>query len=241
MKKAIKNISRDVSNTVRTIVPGNTFLDDLAAPAIGFAIGGPVGAAVGSGVDTTGQTGSLMAGIGAGVGSYAGGSFGAPYGSAVQANIGSQIYNTTTGALAGSYLGSKIGSSVGGSVSAPKYDKSGNLVTSGSILPNTEDTFKPTRETESALPSNLSNLSGLTGAQQGSYLASQGVFGKGVGEKEQRYFENLLNRRLVDDSGNVGDFSGIAPVELQYAGQLGYRTDNPSNFLRDVAKRRKLA
>ncbi len=87
-------------------------------------------------------------------------------------------------------------------------------------------------------PPSLSGLGQLTPAQRTSNIATKGVYGEGADTPEQKYFLNQINRRLVDESGNVDagmdDISAIEQSYLQKLGLGGY--GNTSNLLEAISK-----
>lgn len=101
--------------------------------------------------------------------------------------------------------------------------------------------FKPSRAGASALPDSLSGYGSLDPLQQSTNLATQGVYGGGLGGNEQDYFLNEINRKLIDDAGNVDqNFNDVAPIESSYLDQLGYgANDNVSSLLEALSKRKR--
>jgi len=120
---------------------------------------------------------------------------------------------SATGGIGGSGGGS-IGSAYGGGQDV------------GSIFPEEPAPIELTRAPEAALPSSLSHLQGLSGLQQSTNIATEGLYGGGVGQEEQEYFANLLNRRLMDESGQLASYGEVRPVEEQFLRQrVGLRFD----------------
>lgn len=208
------------------------FIGDYVAPvALAFVPGiGPELSAIYTGVRSGVESGSPVGGLLSAVGNYAGNSYGSSiggelFGNSVAGNLLSPVLEGASSILGssaenaiGSGIGSMIGSSLGSSVgeaidpgpspfSYPSYAQPG---------------FTPGRKAN-APPSSVSNMYGnLSPEQQSSNIATQGVYGGGVGQQESQYFQNLINNRLVDDQGNVGDLGQVNPIEKTFLGQLGY-------------------
>lgn len=192
----------------------------------GYALGGPVGGAIGSGVGSLASGGNIGQALLSAGGSYLGGqAFGGAgsYGpsNTVASGLGSIGFNSVANALpaslagaslsdiGGSYLGSSIGESLGAAPPKPKSAFDG------------ASAFSPSRAGNAALPPSLSQLGGMDPQQQSTGIATQGVYGGGQGGEENQYFLNLINQRLVDDQGQVGDIGQLQPVEQSYLSQLG--------------------
>lgn len=220
----------------------------IAGPIVGGAVGGPAGAAVGGALGgAIGGGGLKGALIGAGTG-YAGNVLGSSIGSSLTSNlgkiggtslgslssntlgpyaaggigkiagnsIGSAIANTTVGGALGGFAGNSIAGSVADSLGLGEQPEMSKPKT------QTESPFAPSRNAQLDLPGSLTGLNGLDDVQQSTNLANQGVYGGGLGKDEQTYFTNLLNRRLVDDAGNVdSDLSEVNPIEQSYLSQIG--------------------
>lgn len=105
-------------------------------------------------------------------------------------------------------------------------------------LGEVEEEFTPKRPQEPTKPYNLfaSEAGGqpfntLDPMQQRSYLASQGVFGGGIGNQEKDYYLQLLQRNLIDEGGQLGNINqALLPVERNYLSRLGLPTDNTQAF-----------
>lgn len=229
-------------------------------PGIGTAIG----ASIGTGLETGVKTGNPLAGILAGGGSYLGGQLlggiaapaansiggsiagqagastlnaansglfsgtvGSTLGSTASNVLGSGIANTSISGLAGGALGSSLGESLGQSINPPSAP---DLSISG------ESPFHASRDAAMGLPQSLSQFGSGDPTQQSTGIATQGVYGGGEGPDEQKYFLNLINRRLVNDQGQVaGDTSSINPVEGSYLNQLGLGGySDPTDLLKKI-------
>lgn len=100
------------------------------------------------------------------------------------------------------------------------------------------NTFTPTKPTAQAMPSDLSGMSvggqlfgTLDPTQQRSYLATQGSQGGGLSGDTKDYYMNLLQRNLIDDSGQQQNInSALLPVERNYLSSLGLPTGNTQDF-----------
>lgn len=196
-----------------------------AAPSLAGTAAGSLTSTGGSGPGNLGGT-SLLSSLGSKplgtVGSNLNSLLGDSAGGSINNLIGSTAANTGLGAAAGGYLGSSAAQDLMGGPGTPE-------------TPPTPP-FKPSRMTASSLPSSLSNLNGLDPNQQASNLATQGTFGGGIGPEEQSYYANLLNRQLVDDSGNVQSLSSLSPIESTYNQQLGLGGyNNPTDLLKALS------
>lgn len=192
-----------IKQTVRT---GNP-LRGLESAGLSYA-----GQSIGSGIgDTFGQSlGTVGSKLGTTAGDLSGNiassSFGNIVGAGASNAIGSAIANQGIGSLLGGYAGNTLASSL-----MPQYTPKVQGPTP----------FAPKQADAGEVPGSLAGLSTLTPEQQSSNVANKGVFGGGNGPEEQAYFTNLINRRLVDQSGKVGDINQLSPVDNSYLSQLG--------------------
>lgn len=126
--------------------------------------------------------------------------------------------------------------SFGSSLFSPSNDH----VNSDVPGPTAPAPFQPKHEDNISLPGSLSGLSGLSSDQIGSNIATKGVYGGGEGPEENSYFANLINHKLISDSGQVsGDTSSISPIEGSYLNQLGLGGySNPNDLLQSISKKR---
>lgn len=224
-------------------VLGSTIL-----PGIGYGIsalgGAAIGSGVGSGISTYSSTKNIgdalkSAGLSA-AGTYAGGSIGEKLFGATGSvgnlgsvgnpgNVISEVgpYGYNLGATAANQAGAGLANASIGSVLGGAY---GSEMANNTFGGGTEDTsigyrgptpFSPKQADAAELPASLSALGSLTDTQKSSNLANQGVYGSGIGPDEQKYFMNLLNRRLVDKGGNTSDLNTINPIERSYLSKLG--------------------
>lgn len=231
LKKFIKPVGKLIN-----AIPGGQYLADAAL----LATGNPEFIPLVNGASTTAKTNSLGAGIGAAAGSYLGGQLGGSFGGslgtfgnvannalgetayrslgdAIGGGLGSTASNAF-GNIAGASLGSALGSFAGNSIGADLGMSFG-----GGAKPSGPQTasFSPSRQDEQQTPGSLQGLGGLNQLQQATNVANQGVYGGGLGPSEQSYFTNLVNRQLVDPSGQVNDISSLQPIESSYLQQLG--------------------
>ena len=243
MSKAVDKIAPIVASVIGSaILPG-------VGTALGASIGPAGGAALGSGLYTGFKTGNPLAGVGSALGSYAGNTLasslfnGPTIGQALSSTsanavgpefidiglgdaigqgssnaIGAQLANTNIGNALGSYYGGNIGSTI----AAPDP----------STQPSGPAPFKPSRQGEQEIPGSISAFGSLAPDQVSSNIATQGVYGGGLGQTEQDYFLSLINRRLIDDAGTVDqDLSDISPIEMSYLDMLGLGGYNNANSL----------
>lgn len=96
--------------------------------------------------------------------------------------------------------------------------------------------FSPSRPDEAALPESLSEFGTFTPEQQRSALATKGL-NTGLGDDENTYYKNLIQRSLIGD-GNQVDTSNpnfLLPVESQYFSRKGLDTSNIMKFLEGLS------
>ncbi len=237
------------------------FIAPVAGTAVGSLVGMPwLGAAVGSGLNTGVKTGSPLAGIGSALGSYAGSAIGAGIGpalgevagntagslfgsgaaaSTISGLAGAGLYNASLGSIVGSALGSGIGGSLGGSFDQSSDNSFNEELYSPGFTPTNvaKAPFKATRQAEADVPPGLQGFGTFDPEQRRTNIATEGVYGGGTGKQEKNYYLNLLNRRLVDDNGNVGGWDRLKPIDMSYLAQIGmggYKT--PSNLLEAISQ-----
>lgn len=212
-------------------------LGSVLLPGVGTALGASIGAgggaAIGGGLTSgalnyskTHNFGSaLKAGALSGAGSYVGG------------NIGNGLLGDSLGTVGGTTLGNGASSDIAGALgagagrvlSAPLSgvlgSYAGNSIASG-FAPQGQPSmagnypYAPTQANAAAAPKSLNSMSSLTGNQQASSLATQGVYGGGNGPDEQGYYANLLNRQLT--TGGLQPLSSLSPIEQSYNNKLGF-------------------
>lgn len=230
-------------------------------PAVAGFFGGPLGYGAATGIQngfesarngaTFGDSAKFGATSGAisGAGSYAGGQLLGPTLNGLGSTVGSESGATTPGFM-GTPIGQSLGepalSSGGGALASTPGDvfASGAGATIGGSMAGPSPTapvkppapWAPSRSGDMALPGSLSSYAGLSPQQQASNIATRGVYGQGNGPEENSYFTNLINRQLVDPSGNVtGDLSSINPVEGSYLNQIGLGGyNNPTDLLKKL-------
>lgn len=208
--------------------------------SIGASIGAGTGAAIGGGLGglAAGQSPSqalMTAGgsyLGSGIGSAI---FPSSIGSALGSSVSSGLGSTATNAILGSSIGGTLGAAYGSGLG-----NGGESFLGGGNMPNAPATiqpFKPTQQSQKELPSSLSAFGSLSPDQQSSNIATQGVYGGGNGPQEQEYFLNLVNRRLVDESGNTSEQNTLKPIEQSYLQRLGLGGyGNTNNLLEAITK-----
>lgn len=213
----------------------------LVGAGTGAAIGGAANAlAAGKGLKGAAITGGLdLAGnsignqlfpesIGQGIGSTASNAVGA-----ADAGIGDALGQGFSQTASNALLNTSIGGAVGGALGGNLANKLTTKPQQPNVDPNslTPAPFTPTRAPQLQLPGSLSSLQGQDTAQQTSNLATQGVYGGGLGPQEQSYFTNLVNNQLVDPSGKVAPTSSLSPIENSYLSKLGFGGYSNSNDL----------
>lgn len=191
-----------------------------AAAGAGSYIGGNIGGAIAGSSGSTISSG-LNTALGPDIGSFIGGGLGS-------------LGGTSLGSLAGGAIGSNLATSL-----IPQTSKNVN-VGGGSSSPAA---FNASRAPAQDIPLSLKGTYGsLTDLQQGTNLATQGVYGGGNGPQESDYFTNIINRRLVDDTGKVdSDLNDIQPIESSYLSQLGLGGYSNAQSLLEMLSKRKPA
>lgn len=230
----------------------------VAGAIVGNVIAPGIGGAIGAGVGTKATGGSWGDALKAGALSYAGGKIGSAVGgSSVGRSLG---FGGTVGDAIGSAsnvagpsfmnipgLSSAIGETAANSVGASIANTglaeaagsfAGNALAQSSPKISGPAPFNPKQQDQQDLPESLSAFGSLSPEQQSSNIATQGVYGGGAGPQEQSYFLNLINRRLVDQSGHVDEnMSDVNPIENSYLAQLGLGGyGNTRNLLEAISK-----
>ena len=220
-----------------------------------LAISPAAGAAIGSGISSYSSNHNLGQALASAGGSYAGanlggqllgnlGTVGGGLQSALGPDLGSFIgQSVLPGALnfapISSILGSQIGSNLASSL-IPQ--KTANNVGPSVAAATTVTPFNAKREAEQNQPASFRSFGTLTPQQLSSNIATGGVYGGGQGPDEQSYFLNMLNRRLVDDTGQVDtNLSEVSPIEGSYLSQLGLGGYGNAKDLLEAISRRRMA
>lgn len=228
---------------------------EKAAPIVLTAIGQPELAAAFVGADSLAHGQGLGKSILSAGGSYLGGQVGNSIGSSFLPSTISDVLPGATNALsdaaisgAGSMLGTAANSALNTSIGGALGGFEGQKLASNIISPKqqsdpaqtpvnptslTPAPFSPTNSPQLQVPGSLDNssFSSLTPDQKTSNLATQGVYGGGLGPQEQQYFTGLVNNQLVDPSGKVADQSNLSPIEDSYLSKLGFGGYSNSNDL----------
>lgn len=228
-----------------------------AVPGVGTALGATLGGAASGAVSGKGLKGigigaltgfagnaigsSLGTSLGSTLGKAGGSSLGSILGKTSSNAIGSTLLNTTFAQGLGKFAGNSIADNlVSGAFGS---EQSSNPSTKLPSAPSGPAPFEPKQEAQLQLPNSLSGLSSFDPMQQSSNIATQGVYGGGNGPQEEDYFTNMINRRLVDESGKVDqDLSEVSPIESSYLSQLGLGGyNNPSSLLEALYGRKNQA
>lgn len=238
-------------NAVGDVLDKIPVIGPYLAP-LGLTLAGqPELAAAYSGQRSSNKTGNPLSGVLSGIGTYAGNAAGSALGSSLADSTGGLLAKTpsnalgdlfggeTVGALspigssAGNALGSaNLGSFLGGALGSNVGGQMGEQLGGGAAPPSTDPTpFNPTRAPSLGLPQSLSQFGSLDQDQQLSNVANKGVYGGGNSPDESKYFLNLVNNRLVDQTGNVGGMDQLNPIENSYLAQLGLGGYGNSNDL----------
>jgi hypothetical protein len=231
-------IGAGIGSGVGNLSAGNTIKDSLISGGLtgaGSYLGGKyldmgtVGSAIGqTPANAAGDTYNSIAG------NVFGTKAGMSVGNAIKDFAATGVGGAITNASVGSIVGGKVGSSIADSLTA------NNAMPEDQPLgyPGPEP-FTPKREDAKDAPPSISGLGQLTGDQQATNLANQGVYGSGLGKDEQSYFLNMENRKLVDDGGKVAsNADNLSPIERSYL-QQGFGVgdfSNTSNILEAISK-----
>lgn len=241
MAKKVRKYALPIAASV--IAPGiGTALGSTLSAATLSAIGAGVGSAANTYADTHNLGSSLTAGALGGAGSYIGGNIGSAVGGQSTANVlqnalgpdlGSAVGQLAGGQIALSPANAILGSSIGSNLAS-------SLVPQKTSNPGGAGAFKAKQEKEQDVPASFQSFGQLTPSQFSSNIATQGVYGGGAGPEETSYFLNLINRRLIDDSGRVDkDLSEINPIENSFLSQLGLGgTTNSKDLLEAISRYR---
>lgn len=247
----MSKIIRKITKPINKLGPIGDILTAVALTAMGQ----PHLIPVVSGLKTYGATGNIGAGIAAGAGSYLGGKFGGKVfgdmgtvggmasnvlgpetassvfggiGSGAGNSAASSIFNAPLNAIAGSYAGNALGQ---GLVGAEPYQEK----------PKGPAGFSPSRAGDMETPASLRAFGSLSPDQQSSNLATQGVYGGGLGPEEQQYFLNLVNRQLIPEQGGIQDKGSLGAIQNSYLQQLGISGDNSNDLLEAISKWKRAA
>lgn len=235
------------SNIFKAAAPILGGLAGSFIPGIGTAVGSALGAGLGGLVSGAGVKGSLIDAAGAGLGSAF---LGSGSGSLSDTLSGSSIPGASSigGSLAGSALGNAgiqgLTGSLTGSSIANLVNGASQMPDGGLPAPNVsgpKNAALPTSAPkEASLPSSLSSFSSLDPLQQGTGIATQGLYGGGTSKDESDYFTNLLQRQLINNQGGYNDYSSnVNPTEESYLhNDLGLQFDpNTSSLLQAIANK----
>jgi hypothetical protein len=229
----------------------------IAAPIIGNFVAPGIGAVIGGALGGAAQ-GKGLKGIALGAASgYAGNAIGNTIGGSLTSGLSkagasnaftNTLANSSIGRLASNVVGPATGSSLiggalgkfaGNSIASNVADSFGGAEEE-SAGPSGPKPYSPSRDAQMEMPSSLSSFGSLAPEQQTSNVATQAVYGGGVGPQEEDWFTNQINRKLIDDSGNVDqDFSDISPIENSFLSQMGLGGyGDARSLLEAISKRR---
>ena len=239
LKKILKNkIFKAVAPIALNFIPG-------VGPALSAAAGAYLGSRDGGGVlgGITGAAGGYFGGAAAkgALSGFAG------IGPGMAGGFGGALTGAAGGlSSAAGYLGGALGLSGGTVGNASNIlgalgmfgTPSGSIGNQKQALAGqkTEIPFKAKRPDEMARPANLNAMAGFSPEQERSALATQGMNG-GLGGQEQSYYDNLVQRALIADGGqiNTENPNSLLPIESSYYSRRGKNTSNISEFLRSFA------
>ncbi len=248
-----------IGRIVKTVAP---IVVGAFNPALGAAVGAGLGAGNGGGIlgGVTGAASGYFGGsaLNGAVSGFSSGLAGAPIAGTVGPQAGG-LMSGFSGALAGagagmtgagSALGDALGISSGTVSAASKVLQAASIGSSlmggQKQLPQQQalaqqkigDPTSPsplTRPDAIARPQGLSPLADFSPEQERSALATQGV-NRGLGDEEQAYYRNLVQRSLIGDGGkiNTDNPNFLSPIESQYFSRQGQNTSDVTKFLRGL-------
>lgn len=197
---------------------GSSFLGDL----------GTVGGTIGTGADAIG---------GAGASNALGDFYAKNLAGTAIGGIAKNALQTPISSIVGNYIGSNLGQSLTGA------KNTGTPVQQSSVGLPTTTPFTPTRASDEELSPSLqgAGFGALDPLQRASGLATQGVYGGGLGPQEQSYFTKLINRQLIEPTGNIKGLEELNPIENSYLSQLGLGGAANSNSLLEMLSKWKAA
>lgn len=207
---------------------GNSLGDSLKSSVLSYA-GNKIGSEIGASFigDKLGTVGSVTGLSSANALPWNAADTG--FGKSIGSVIGSSAANSVASTGVGSILGGKIGSSLATNSFGSPQDTS--------LASSVSSPFTPSQDDEQQAPASIQGLGSLTSDQASTNLATQGVYGGGNGPQESDYFLNLINRRLVDQSGQTSDIGSLKPIEQSYLQKLGLGGyDNSNSLLEAISK-----
>ncbi len=211
--------------------------------------------AAAQGVKAYGETGNIGAGLAAGAGSYLGAKFGGnvfgdmgTVGGTLTNTLGNEAGNSILNGIAGNAAGDAFGSLASTPISSIAGSYAGNALGQAAVgaEPYQEKQkgpagFSPSRAGDMETPASLKAFGSLSPDQQSSNLATQGVYGGGLGPDEQQYFLNLVNRQLIPEQGGIQDKGSLGAIQNSYLQQLGIGGDNSNDLLEAISKWKRAA
>ncbi len=220
----------------------------IATPIVLGAINPYLGAAVGAGMGASGGGGITGALTGA-----AGGYFG---GSALSGGISGFTSGAGAGTLGGAVAGATgsaanaagtLGSLVG--LSGSTVGTASNaLMAANALMPQKQQLAKqalggPVVAPEAPLkrpgalerPASISEMANFAPEQERSALATRGI-NTGLGEDENAYYRNLIQRSLIGDGNQVKSDNPnfLMPIESQFFSRQGKNTGDIVKFLQGI-------
>lgn len=102
------------------------------------------------------------------------------------------------------------------------------------VIPQ-EEAFSPVRPNEATRPESLNEFAGFSPEQERSALATKGL-NVGLGQDEEGYYRNLLQRSLIGEGNQVqaGNNNFLMPIESQYFSRGGVNTSDVMQFLKGI-------
>lgn len=219
-------------------------------PALGAAVGAGLGASGGGGIvgGLTGAAGGYFGG--SALSGAASGFAGLPAAGAIGPTAGG-LSGALSGGLAGisnagSVLGGALGLSSGTVGTAAKALSAAQLLMpqrqqiaqqniQGAAVPQATAPAPLSRPEEVSRPNSLSDLASFAPEQERAALATKGI-NTGLGQDENSYYRNLLQRSLIGDGNKIqtNNPNFLLPIESQYFSGQGKNTSDIINFLQGI-------
>ena len=137
----------------------------------------------------------------------------------------------------GTGVGAALGAA-GGLLGSGDKEKSQTYIYNGqpsTVAPAEAEPFKPTQPAPLARPGTLNELAAFAPEQERTALATRGI-NQGLGDDEDAYYRNLIQRSLVGSDGTItGSMNSLLPVEQQYFQKKGIAMNDINSFLKGLS------
>jgi hypothetical protein len=103
------------------------------------------------------------------------------------------------------------------------------------VAPAQAETFTPKQPQAMARPGTLNDLASFSPDQERASIATKGL-NQGLGQDEDAYYRNLIQRSFVGSDGAVrGSVNSLLPIEQQYFGKRGIAMNDINSFLKGIS------